>query len=85
VIFEVISESTARTDREEKLRAYQTIPTLRVYAIVESERVGATCYRRQDEGAPWQVELCKERSGSLSLDAIGCDLSLDALYARSGL
>jgi Uma2 family endonuclease len=85
VIFEVISESTARTDREEKLRAYQSIPTLRVYAIVESERVGITCYRREDESAPWQVALCKERADSLSLAAIGCDLSMEALYARSGL
>jgi Uma2 family endonuclease len=85
VIFEVISDSTARTDREEKLRAYQSIPTLRVYAIIESERLGVTCYRRQDESAPWLVELCKERADNLSLDAIGCDVSMEALYARSGL
>ncbi len=85
VIFEVISESTARTDREEKLRAYQTIPTLRAYAVVESERVGITCYRRPDAAAPWTAERYEQRDGSLPLPAIGCAVSVEALYARSGL
>ena len=85
VIFEVISDSTARMDREEKLRAYQTIPSLRVYAVVESDRPGVTCYRRQDESAEWTVELFKERNGSIPLIAIDCALPLEAIYARSGL
>lgn len=85
VIFEVISESTARTDREEKLRAYQTIPTLRAYAVVESERVGITFYHRQDAVAEWTAERFEQREGSLPLSAIGCTLSVEALYARSGL
>lgn len=33
VLFEVLSESTARTDREEKRCAYQTIPSLRAYVL----------------------------------------------------
>ena len=85
VIFEVISESTARTDRAEKLRAYQTIPTLRVYALVESERVAVTCYRRANASAEWTVQLCNDRSEVVALSAIGCELALEALYARSGL
>ena len=85
VIFEVISEATARIDREEKRRAYQTIETLSVYAIAESERLGIRCYRRVDESADWTVEFLKEASQSLSLPAIGCALPINAVYARTGL
>jgi Uma2 family endonuclease len=85
VIFEVLSESTARIDREEKRRSYQTIATLRAYAIVESDRMAITCYQRVDESTEWTVTFCKESGESLPLPAIGCALSLAALYARSGL
>lgn len=85
IIFEVLSDSTARTDREEKRRAYQTIPTLRVYAVVESERWGVTCYHRPDDGAEWTSELFKERDASVPLPVIAGALTLEAIYARSGL
>ena len=85
VIFEVISESTARTDREEKRRAYQTIATLRVYAVLESERVGITCYHRPDDATEWTAEWLDQRGDSLPLSSIGCTVTVGALYARSGL
>ena len=85
VLFEVLSDSTARTDREEKLRACQTIKTLRVYAILESDGIGVTCYERAEEEEDWTVRSLKERSQSLPLTAIGCTLPLDTLYARTSL
>lgn len=85
VLFEVLSESTARIDREEKLRAYQSIPTLRVYAMIESDQVGVTLYRRVNEDADWTVESLKDRGETIALDAIGCTLPIEALYARTGL
>lgn len=85
VLFEVLSESTARVDRVEKLRAYQSIPTLRVYAMVESDQVGVTLYRRVNKAADWTVETWTDRGESIALDAIGCALPLEALYARTGL
>lgn len=85
VLFEVLSASTARVDREEKRRAYQSIPALRAYALVESECVGVTLYHRASEEADWQVESWKEPGESIPLEAIGRSLSLAALYARTGL
>ncbi len=84
-LFEGISESTSRKDREEKRRAYQGIGILRAYAIVESERVGVTCYSRQDKTSGWVVDSFKEHGQSLPLAAAGCVLPLDAIYARTGL
>ena len=85
IIFEVLSESTARVDREEKLRAYQSIASLRAYAVVESERIGVTCHQRADLNASWTVATISNRAGRLILPAVGCNLPLDALYARAGL
>lgn len=85
VLFEVLSESTARVDQAEKLRAYQSIPTLRVYAMIESDQVGVMLYRRVNEAAHWTVESLTDRGESIALDAIGCALPLEALYARTGL
>ena len=84
-LFEALSESTTRTNREEKLRAYQTIKTLRIYAILESERIGVTCYERAGEEEEWTVRSLKERGQNLPLAAVGRALPLDALYARTGL
>ncbi len=85
VIFEVISRSTARFDRVEKLHAYQSIPSLRVYAIVEGERMAITCYFRADENTPWSVKFLKDKEQTLALPSIGCELPLAEIYARTGL
>ena len=37
LIVEVLSESTARIDRREKLLAYQSLPSLQAYLLVEQE------------------------------------------------
>ncbi len=85
VIFEVISESTARTDREEKRRAYQTVGTLRAYVVLESERVGITCYHRADDAAEWMAQWFDQRGDRLLLPSVGCTVAVETLYARSGL
>lgn len=42
IIFEVISPATERVDRREKLLAYQRIPSMEIYALVEQERGAVT-------------------------------------------
>jgi Uma2 family endonuclease len=83
VIFEVLSPSTQRADRGEKLEAYRSIPSLQAYVMVESEHIGLTVHRRTEEG--WKVELLSNLTDTLELSAIGCRLALEAIYARSGL
>ena len=56
-----------------------------MYAIVESGRVGVTCYSRRDEAGEWTVETFKERGQSVPLAAVGGELPLEAIYERTGL
>ncbi len=83
VIFEVLSESTERTDRTEKRIYYQTLPTLDAYVLVDQARMAVTVYRRAD--AEWSTELLMATTDVLDLPPVGCKLSLRAIYARTQL
>ena len=47
VVFEVLSESTSRTDRIEKLREYAATPSTRRYVILEQDAIAAMMFVRK--------------------------------------
>ena len=83
VIFEVLSPDTERIDRGEKLRNYQSIPTLEAYILVDQYHVAVTIYRRTAEG--WVMEFLTEKTDTLELPGIECRLPLSTIYERTGL
>ncbi|MEQ1858326.1 MAG: Uma2 family endonuclease [Chthoniobacteraceae bacterium] len=50
VVFEVVSDSTRRTDEQEKRVAYCSIPSMAAYVVVEQERAAAIVWRRAPIG-----------------------------------
>ena len=46
VVFEVLSPSTSRTDRIEKLREYQATPSIQRYVILEQDSIAAMVFSR---------------------------------------
>src|ERR1019366_4941164 len=46
VVFEVLSPTSGRTDRIDKLREYQAVPSIRRYIILEHTSVGLAVYAR---------------------------------------
>lgn len=54
LVLEVLSESTAGTDRREKLLAYRTLPTLQEYVLVSQDEPLIEIHRRQGD-IGWQV------------------------------
>lgn len=80
LLIEILSESTARIDRREKLLAYQTIPSLQSYLLIEQERRHVELYRR---GTGWQAEHYGDGAlpNALSIECLDTSLSLDAIYA----
>ncbi len=75
LIVEVLSESTARIDRREKLLAYQTLPSLQAYLLVEQEARRVELYRRAND---WRVEYHDE--GEVWLDCLELALPLADVY-----
>ena len=83
MIFEVLSPDTERVDRGEKRLNYQTLPSLEAYCLVDQFRVAVTVYRRTADG--WTSEFMSEKTDTLRLSCIGCELPLAAIYERTGL
>ena len=54
LLVEVLSKSTAATDRREKVTAYRQIPTLKEYLIVSQQRKQVELHRRTEDGG-WEV------------------------------
>ncbi len=84
VIIKVLSPSTARFDRGAKYLHFQQLPSLRHYVLVEQDHIGVE-HRKREAGGEWKVEVFARLEDALSLDAIGCTLSLDDIYERLGL
>jgi Uma2 family endonuclease len=75
LIVEVLSGSTERIDRREKFFAYQTIPALREYLLVAPDRRELQLHRRSRN---WASEVIID--GSVQLDCLDCELTLDEVY-----
>jgi len=81
LIVEVISESTARIDRREKLLSYIRIDSLVEYLIVEQASRTVEIYRRRNDWLPETVE----GEAEVRLDSLDCTITLDDLYADLAL
>jgi Uma2 family endonuclease len=79
VVFEVLSEDTARTDRIEKLREYQATPSIKRYVILEQKSIGANVFTRR--GDEWVATALAE-GDVLSMLEIGIDVPLTEFYAN---
>lgn len=80
LIVEILSPSTGRDDVFVKLPQYQAIPSLREILYVETERVGATVYRRG--GSRWRKIDLEGAEARLRLETVGLDVPLSLLFER---
>ena len=78
VVFEVLSPSTSRTDRIEKLREYQATPSIQRYVILEQDSIAALVFSRH--GDDWTGTALTE-ADSLRMPEIGTELGLAEIYA----
>ncbi len=77
VIFEVLSDSTARTDRTKKLMEYRALPSVQRYVMLEQDQVLATVITRVETG--WSLETL-DAAGMLSMPEIGVEIAMTELY-----
>lgn len=77
VIFEVLSESTARTDRILKLMEYRLLPSVQRYIMLEQNESVATVVTRGETG--WSLEML-DANGTLAMPEIGIEVAMAELY-----
>ena len=80
LIVEVLSESTERIDRREKLLAYQKLPSLQAYLLVAQDARRVEIFRRSTD---WRHELHTE--GAIELPCVDSPIALDDIYIDVGL
>jgi Uma2 family endonuclease len=81
VLIEVTSPSTEEYDRNEKLRNYKNLPSLREVLIASHREPHLTLHRRDESG--WST-LTAHQGGALTLSSVGVVVDVDEVY-RDGL
>jgi Uma2 family endonuclease len=82
VVFEILSPSTSRTDRIEKLREYQATPSIQRYVILEQDSIAAMVFARH--GDDW-IGTALTEADTLQMPEIGIELALADIYADADL
>lgn len=77
LIVEVLSKSTEKKDRLEKLVAYQSISTVSEYVLVSQDKVAIDIYRRDKDN--WQLESLGY-GDTLQLSSINYNAPIENLY-----
>lgn len=80
LIVEILSDSTTRFDLNEKFVTYRGIESLAEYLVVAQDARQVVMHRRDAAWAPRP-----QAAGDLALDSLGLAISMDDLYARTGL
>ena len=78
LILEVLSPSTERVDRGEKLFNYRQIETLEAYLLVHQDQARVEVYARAEDGK-WSYEVL-DGTGSITLPCPEGELALSELY-----
>jgi Uma2 family endonuclease len=78
VVFEVLSESTAREDIFAKNAEYRATPSIQRYVILEQTKATAVVFARK--GEDWVSEVITD-AGVLRMPEIGIEVPLAELYA----
>lgn len=77
VIFEILSESTAQTDRTTKLMEYRSLPSVQRYVMLEQNQAVATVITRSETG--WSLEVL-DAAETLAMPEIGVEIPMAELY-----
>lgn len=83
VIVEVLSESTEAYDRGEKFHFYRSIPTLDEYMLIDSRRIAAEVFQKNQQGQWLLASEAYSPGGSIELASIGLTLSLRDIYDQT--
>lgn len=79
LIVEVLSKSTEKRDRSEKLLSYMNIPSLKAYLLVEQDKPDVEFFYRKEDG-DWWVESFEGLDTVIKLPCPDMELTLADIY-----
>lgn len=81
LIIEIVSKSTARVDRTEKVFLYQQIASLQEYVVIDQYRMEVQVHRRQETGG-WITYFFNELSDVVEFTSVDLHIPLPEIYRR---
>ena len=78
VVFEVMSPSSALTDRRVKPREYAGVPSILACVVLDQSQPDASVFRRAED---WREQTLQGPDAVLALPEIGVEMPLAAIYA----
>lgn len=84
LLVEVLSPSTTRFDRFQKIEEYKAHAAVAVVLLVDSEARRVIVWRRGAEGL-WSSQMVEEPAATIALPEIGATLALADIYEDAGL
>ncbi len=78
IIIEILSPSTALTDRREKMFAYKEIESLVEYILIEQNKIYAEIYRRRTDGLWSWIEF--DENEEIEFDSIGFKMRMTDVF-----
>jgi Uma2 family endonuclease len=80
VVCEVVSPTTALTDRRVKAAEYAGVTSIMVYLLLEQDRPEVTIRRRS---ADWEAETVTGRDSVIKLPELEIDIPMTAIYGST--
>lgn len=77
LVIEVLSPSTARFDRREKVASYRGIPSIEEYVLVGQKPAHVVVHRRAQQ---WKPQVLESLDSSLDLQSVGLLLPVARIY-----
>lgn len=81
VVVEIFSNFGQKNDRTERLEGFLAVPKIKECLLVNETEMRVEHYIRQN-AKQWIYKIYDERDDVISLDSIGCKLSLAEVYAQ---
>jgi Uma2 family endonuclease len=78
LIVEVISPSTERIDRHEKMMAYKSVASLQEYVLVMQDEMQVEVHLRRD--TEWEVQTFTGTDEQLQFASVGLSMSIGQIY-----
>ncbi len=79
-VFEMLSQTSGRNDRIDKLRQYRAVPSIRHYIILEFASVALTVFRRASDTDDWTAAALLA-DDVLALPEVGIQVPVSEFYA----
>lgn len=81
VVVDIASGDSDPLGRVQKLESYLAIPSIKECILIRSDEMRVEHYARQ-QTKQWLYRIYDERDDMISLDALGCKISVAEIYAQ---